>query len=943
MEPPLEKKTPSMGRRDDSLTSVPTSPPSSVQSSVPTSATLRMQIGVAVESSDTQGRRPEYIHHADDQAEYIHHEDDQAQHPPADAASTLGQQVPMQDNPVVEFLAHHQHRAPQRETSKPASAEDSPGLQSTISEPPPVHSHVPSRRPTVTFLVAVALLSGALIPLGALADRQLSSSNYSFHVYNCSYLAAALIVSALYLMITKCKGYYWASCAFPAVLNIAFFFFLQYMIQNDSRYEQNAYELVLGTRALLFEKGNMAKHWDDVGDPSSFYTWFRDEFCVGLFYSSAQDFPNNDQRYRYFLNKKQWAIAAVQVRQLKVSDSACELPQLFATSPTLSGMDIPCKQQYSSSGELTHTIVGSNGTSYPYVDGSYLNRGGSSVNGLSSAVTASRRGYGPGGYSHSTTFIPYVTTLESAQATVDQLERDNWLNETTSAVIVEVVLGSPSADVYVVLQAFLENTVSGSWVPSRVQSSVGNFPTYEHIASYSGWKEYYSGYVVLGNALIILLVRVSPGYPQFDVFDVMALLSAGVCLAIFAMMVCADYYWPTFNLMAFQSFSASGYFMSLNHKLVGVLLLLEMLQLLQPCRRFRALSMVQRTFFRAKLDIFIFAGLFIYILFFTSQTFFVVFSHDVESFSTIAKSVFALFTALVGLIDIDPVMQSDPIFGGVIFSFFIFFVLFTMLTIMIAIVSDAHAEAENSASAMNLCWDSRRYRSDPPGLIKGFIARFSRNLSCNLYAMRKQDEFLQASINDEEIDDLLISLDEWFVQREATPQVSFLKYHFDKALECMIRADNRAAGTDSTGALQGVVDDGIGTTAELSHFDQELEPSELENSTNVGRHCVAQLRQSTSAVLGPLPELHEFHTDAYDADEELVMPVRRASSVLGELQRNVRESVPVSHDPPPSARSRGQLTQRHRGHLRLLQEQTRHDVPSPRAPITSTRAPNLIN
>ena len=29
------------------------------------------------------------------------------------------------------------------------------------------------------------------------------------------------------------------------------------------------HELVLGTRALLFEKGNMAKHWDDVGDPSS--------------------------------------------------------------------------------------------------------------------------------------------------------------------------------------------------------------------------------------------------------------------------------------------------------------------------------------------------------------------------------------------------------------------------------------------------------------------------------------------------------------------------------------------------------------------------------------------------------------------------------------------------------------------------------------------------
>ena len=51
------------------------------------------------------------------------------------------------------------------------------------------------------------------------------------------------------------------------------------------------------------------------------------------------------------------------------------------------------------------------------------------------------------------------------------------------------------------------------------------------------------------------------------------------------------------------------------------------------------------------------------------------FSHDVKDFSTISRSMFSLFVALVGLIDIDDLLESDRLVGGLLFSIYIFIVL----------------------------------------------------------------------------------------------------------------------------------------------------------------------------------------------------------------------------------------------------------------------------
>ena len=70
----------------------------------------------------------------------------------------------------------------------------------------------------------------------------------------------------------------------------------------------------------------------------------------------------------------------------------------------------------------------------------------------------------------------------------------------------------------------------------------------------------------------------------------------------------------------------------------------------------------------------LFSGLTIHLTY-STLTLCQVFSHDVKDFSTLSRSMFSLFVALVGLIDIDDLLESDRFVGGLLFSIYIFIVL----------------------------------------------------------------------------------------------------------------------------------------------------------------------------------------------------------------------------------------------------------------------------
>ena len=66
-----------------------------------------------------------------------------------------------------------------------------------------------------------------------------------------------------------------------------------------------------------------------------------------------------------------------------------------------------------------------------------------------------------------------------------------------------------------------------------------------------------------------------PAPQKHSVFDLLDLLSALVCICAFAMVVAADYYWPSYEMGSFMSFTASVYFFGVWRKFVGCIVLLE--------------------------------------------------------------------------------------------------------------------------------------------------------------------------------------------------------------------------------------------------------------------------------------------------------------------------------------------------------------------------------
>jgi len=200
----------------------------------------------------------------------------------------------------------------------------------------------------------------------------------------------------------------------------------------------------------------------------------------------------------------------------------------------------------------------------------------------------------------------------------------------------------------------------------------------------------------------------------------------------------AEYYWPDYDLINFSEYWPSAYCVQLSRKMMACVVMTEGIKLLKFVRRVPVLNVIQRTFEEARDEILVFGLLFVLILAIMSQAFLLVFSSDVSDFSTMQRSMFTLFRALIGDVDVDGIIAADRIFGAVFLTLYIFFVLFTMLTILIAIVSDGYVKAGGSVSKYAFVWtelpDPRAAREE------GFMAKLYRNVKLNAQMMQMQEK-----------------------------------------------------------------------------------------------------------------------------------------------------------------------------------------------------------
>ena len=73
----------------------------------------------------------------------------------------------------------------------------------------------------------------------------------------------------------------------------------------------------------------------------------------------------------------------------------------------------------------------------------------------------------------------------------------------------------------------------------------------------------------------------------------------------------------------------------------------------------------------------------------------ILFATDMQSFSTPGRSFFTMFRGLLGDIDVDTLVETQPTLGPVVFSLYVTMVLFIAFTILIAIISDSYDAAKD--------------------------------------------------------------------------------------------------------------------------------------------------------------------------------------------------------------------------------------------------------
>lgn len=104
----------------------------------------------------------------------------------------------------------------------------------------------------------------------------------------------------------------------------------------------------------------------------------------------------------------------------------------------------------------------------------------------------------------------------------------------------------------------------------------------------------------------------------------------------------------------------------------------------------------------AAFDLFLFSIMFFIVTYSFAAAFYIVFSADVEEFSTLLKCFTTLLNYLLGDFDYYSLYEVNPILGPVLFYLYNFLVFFILLNMFLAIIADSYAEVKGNQTEEDL-------------------------------------------------------------------------------------------------------------------------------------------------------------------------------------------------------------------------------------------------
>jgi len=121
----------------------------------------------------------------------------------------------------------------------------------------------------------------------------------------------------------------------------------------------------------------------------------------------------------------------------------------------------------------------------------------------------------------------------------------------------------------------------------------------------------------------------------------------------------------------------------------GILMLLISLELVFMCDSVPRLNVIGRTLRASSGPIAMFVIVYVVIMCGFSLLFYILYTAQIEQFSTVEMTFFTLFRGMLGDIPLDEMMNMRPALTVFVFIFYCIITLFTIFTVLIAIISDA--------------------------------------------------------------------------------------------------------------------------------------------------------------------------------------------------------------------------------------------------------------
>ncbi|KAI3378974.1 hypothetical protein SNEBB_006980 [Seison nebaliae] len=551
-------------------------------------------------------------------------------------------------------------------------------------------------------------------------------------------------------------------CCYLAVLLVITFGMTNTTMYN---YTKVLNDLFIGT------KNSKGAYYADIAGHDDYYTYLEEQLLNGIYWENWYngdpiDVTDKTQAgFIYFENK---VLGVPRIRQLKVRDGSCEVPNKFED------VILHCFGQFSKKNmDKAKFRIGANECTD--LDEGFCFHSETELDGSShSGIISSYPGDG------------YVATLKKTKAEskniIDHLKANRWIDRGTRAVFVDFTVYNANVNLFCQIRLLLEFPAMGGAFPShtfrtvkliRYVSTFDYFVlaceliyalfllyyTIEEIIEIKKHKcEYFKSFCNVLDIVILLIGYVAIAFSVFRFFKVNEVLDSILK-----------------NEDKFMDFEFLGFWQTQFNNAVAAAVFLSWIKIFKYISFNKTMTQLSSTLGRCAKDVVGFSFMFFIVFFAFAQLGFLIFGTQLKDFSTFSSSLFTLFRIILGDFDFYGLQSANRSLGPLFFILYVFFVYLILLNMFLAIINDTYSGVKEEISVQDPNNDFADY----------FRSRYNKMLDkMNIKRDRIMD--IQEALKSADVDsDANINYEEWRTDlksrgfADAEIEAMFAKYDVD--------------------------------------------------------------------------------------------------------------------------------------------------------------------